>query len=72
MMNTIKSTIYTEAIFSNDEKHRYLLKKTWDEKKPACTVITMYPHLDGVLSLDFTTVLILNQLIQNDTVLYIL
>ena len=49
MMNTIKNTIHTEAIFSDDEQHRYLLKKTWDEKKPACTVITMYPHLDGVL-----------------------
>ena len=36
--------------------------QTWNEKKPACTVITMYPHLDGVLSLDLTTVLILNQL----------
>ena len=45
-MNTIKSTIHTEAIFSDDEQHRYLLKKTWDEKKPVCTVITMYPHLD--------------------------
>ncbi|HCZ0846876.1 TPA: hypothetical protein O2K63_002881, partial [Staphylococcus aureus] len=55
-MNTIKSTIHTEAIFSDDEQHRYLLKKTWDEKKAACTVITMYPHLDGVLSLDLTTV----------------
>lgn len=44
MMNTIKSTIHTEAIFSDDEQHRYLLKKTWDEKKAACTVITMYPH----------------------------
>ena len=41
-MNTIKSTIRTEAIFSDDEQHRYLLKKTWDEKKSACTVITMY------------------------------
>nr|BAB83491.1 unnamed protein product [Staphylococcus hominis] len=61
-MNTINSTIHTEAIFSSDKKHRYLLKKTWDEKKPTCTVITMYPHLDGVLSLDLTTVLILNQL----------
>ena len=45
-MNTIKSTIHTEAIFSDDEQHRYLLKKTWDEKKPVCTVITMYPHLE--------------------------
>ena len=33
-MNTIKSTIHTEAIFSDDEQHRYLLK-TWDDKKPA-------------------------------------
>ncbi|MGX0019764.1 DUF1643 domain-containing protein [Staphylococcus hominis] len=65
-MNTIKSTIYTEAIFSDDEQHRYLLKKTWDKKKPACTVITMYPHLDGVLSLDLTTVLILNQLANSE------
>ena len=56
-MNTIKSTIHTEAIFSDDEQHRYLLKKTWNKNKPACTVITMYPHLDGVLSLDLTTVL---------------
>ncbi len=66
MMNTIKSTIHTEAIFSDDEQHRYLLKKTWDEKKAACTVITMYPHLDGVLSLDLTTVLILNQLANSE------
>ncbi len=65
-MNTIKSTIHTEAIFSDDEQHRYLLKKAWDEKKAACTVITMYPHLDGVLSLDLTTVLILNQLANSE------
>ena len=32
-------------------------RKTWDEKKPF-TVITYAPHLDGVLSLDLTTVLI--------------
>ena len=36
--------------------------KTWDRKLPTCAVITMYPHLDGILSLDLTTVLILNQL----------
>ena len=65
-MNTIKSTIHTEVIFSDDEQHRYLLKKTWNEKKPACTVITMYPHLDSILSLDLTTVLILNQLANSE------
>ena len=61
-MNTIKSTIHTEAIFSDDEQHCYLHKKTWDEKKSAYTVITMYLHLDGILSLDLTTVRTLNQL----------
>ena len=50
-MNSITSIIETKAIFSDDEKHRYLLKKTWDRKLPTCTVITMYPHLDGILSL---------------------
>ncbi|MGW9988769.1 hypothetical protein ACUXDN_001059 [Staphylococcus hominis] len=48
-MNAITSIIETQAIFSDDEQHRYLLKKTWDRKLPTCTVITMYPHLDGVL-----------------------
>ena len=61
-MNAITSILETEAIFSDNEQHRYLLKKTWDRKLPTCTVITMYPHLDGILSLDLTTVLILNQL----------
>ena len=36
------------------------------KRKAACTVITMYPHLDGVLSLDLTTVLILNQLANSE------
>ena len=64
-MSTIKSAIHTEAIFSDDEQHRYLLKRH-GITKPACTVITMYPHLDGVLSLDLTTVLILNQLANSE------
>ncbi len=36
------------------------------KEKAARTVITMYPHLDGVLSLDLTTVLILNQLANSE------
>ena len=60
-MNAITSIIETKAIFSDDENIVIYLK-TWDRKLPTCTVITMYPHLDGILSLDLTTVLILNQL----------
>ena len=32
-METIKNTLETEAIFSDDQQHRYLLKKTWDSEK---------------------------------------
>ena len=31
-MKTIKSTLETEAIFSDDQQHRYLLKKTWNSE----------------------------------------
>ena len=60
-MQTIKNTLETEAIFSDDQQHRYLLKKTWDKDKQVITIITMYPHYDGVLNIDLTTQLIMNK-----------
>ncbi|MCT1508979.1 DUF1643 domain-containing protein [Staphylococcus cohnii] len=60
-METIKITLETEAIFSDDQQHRYLLKKTWDSEKQAITIITMYPHYDGILNIDLTTQLIMNK-----------
>lgn len=40
-MQTIKSTLETEDIFNDDQQHRYLLKKTWDEDKQTITMITI-------------------------------
>ncbi|MGW7956237.1 DUF1643 domain-containing protein [Staphylococcus xylosus] len=60
-MKTIKNTLETEAIFSDDQKHRYILKKTWDSEKQTITIITMYPHYDGILNIDLTTQLIMNK-----------
>ena len=60
-METIKSTLETEAIFSDEQQHRYLLKKTWDSEKQTITIITMYPHYDGILNIDLTTQLIMNK-----------
>ncbi|MDK9859640.1 DUF1643 domain-containing protein [Staphylococcus equorum] len=60
-MKTIKSTLETEAIFSDEQQHRYLLKKTWDSEKQTITIITMYPHYDGILNIDLTTQLIMNK-----------
>ena len=60
-MEILKSTLETEAIFSDDQQHRYLLKKTWDNEKQTITIITMYPHYDGILNIDLTTQLIMNK-----------
>ncbi|QKQ01960.1 DUF1643 domain-containing protein [Staphylococcus saprophyticus] len=65
-METIKSTLETEAIFSDDQQHRYLLKKTWDSEKQTITIITMYPHYDGILNIDLTTQLIMNKVSEMD------
>ena len=65
-MNTIKNTLETEAIFSDDQQHRYLLKKTWDSEKQTITIITMYPHYDGILNIDLTTQLIMNKVSEMD------
>ena len=65
-METFKSTLETEAIFSDDQQHRYLLKKTWDNEKQTITIITMYPHYDGILNIDLTTQLIMNKVSEMD------
>ena len=33
-METIKTTLTTEAVFSEDGTKRYRLTKTWDQKNP--------------------------------------
>ncbi|RTX70530.1 DUF1643 domain-containing protein [Mammaliicoccus sciuri] len=65
-MKSIKSVLETEAIFSEDKMHRYLLKKTWDIDKEVLTIITMYPHYDGVINVDLTTQLIINKVAEKD------
>ena len=65
-MQIIKSVLETEAIFSDDKQHRYLLKKIWDSDKQTVTIITMYPHYEGVLNIDLTTQLVMNKISEMD------
>ncbi|MHD0445112.1 DUF1643 domain-containing protein [Staphylococcus cohnii] len=53
-------------MFSDDKQHRYLLKKTWDEKKQSIVIITMYPNMTGMLQIDLTTQLIMNKISEID------
>ena len=42
-MKEVKSTLITEAVFSDDGTKRYLLRKTWDASKPKLTILMMAP-----------------------------
>lgn len=59
-MNTIVTTLKTEAVFSDDGVKRYLLRKTWDNKKPKLSIIMLAPSGASGIELDTTTLLVLN------------
>lgn len=59
-MNTIVTTLTTEAVFSDDRKKRYLLRKVWDAKKPRLTAIMLAPSAASGIELDSSTLLVLN------------
>lgn len=65
-MQNMQCTLETEAIFSDDNQHRYLLKKTWDNDKKIISVITCYPNFEGTKKLDLTTQLIMNKVVEMD------
>ena len=59
-MNTIETTLSTQAIFNDDGTKRYLLNKTWNETLPKITVIMLAPSEASGVALDTTTQLCLN------------
>ena len=65
-MLTDKATVKTEAIFSEDRKHRYLLRKEWEPKKPKATIIMTNPSTADMLTMDYTTLYIMNNVVKLD------
>lgn len=59
-MNIIETTLTTQAIFSDDNAKRYLLKKTWDTSLPKLTIVMLAPSIASGVELDSTTSLVLN------------
>ena len=59
-MNTITTTLVTEAVFSQDNTKRYLLKKIWNESLPKLAIIMLAPSIASGIELDSTTSLVLN------------
>ena len=65
-MLTDKATLKTEAIFSEDRRHRYLLRKEWNYKKPKATIIMTNPSTADMLTMDYTTLYIMNNIVKLD------
>ena len=63
-MNTITTTLVTEATYSEDGLNRYVLKKTWDEGKRRLAVIMLAPSDASAVSLDNTSMLVLNNAVR--------
>lgn len=59
-MNTITTTLTTEAVFSDDGLKRYKLIKTWDTALPKLAIIMLAPSAASGIALDNTTSLVLN------------
>ena len=56
----------TEAVFSDDREHRFLLRKEWDAKKLKATVIMTNPSMADMVIMDYTTLYIQNNLHRLD------
>lgn len=61
-----KSAMRTEAVFSDDRKHRYLLRKEWDAKKPKATIIMTNPSTADLHMMDYTSLFTINNLVKLD------
>lgn len=65
-MLTEKAILKTETVFSEDRRHRYLLRKEWDTKKPKVTIIMTNPSSTDLMTMDYTTLYIMNNVVRLD------
>ena len=61
-MKVFENTIKTVAIFSDDNNHRVLLRKTWDDDLKKAAFLMIFPASNDVSVTDLTTILVLNGL----------
>ena len=59
-METITTTLTTEAIFNDNRTKRFLLRKVWDKNLPKLTIVMLAPSEASGVALDTTTQLVLN------------
>lgn len=49
------TVIKSKAIFSDDKKHRLLLRREWDNEKKTAMIVMINPNTADTLCMDLTT-----------------
>ena len=65
-MQTETTTMQTTVIYNDDKTHRYLLRKEWDSDKPSAEIIMLYPSSADTVTVDHTTMFVLQNLERLD------
>ncbi len=63
--NTITGEMNTTAVFSKDNRHRYLLSKQWDESMPKATILMIRAGTADTVRIDTTTMLCVSNAYDN-------
>lgn len=61
-MKSETTMVKSKALFSDDRMHRLLLRKEWDRSKKSAMVIMINPNTADTVSMDMTTMLVINNL----------
>lgn len=61
-MQTETTILKSKAMFSDDRKHRLLLRHEWNADKKSAMIIMINPNTADTLSMDMTTMFVLNNL----------
>ncbi|WP_195513947.1 DUF1643 domain-containing protein [Turicibacter sanguinis] len=61
-----RGSIRSEAVFSDDYTHRFILRKEWNKEKKKAVVIMIQPNTSDPYELDLTTVRVINNLNRLD------
>lgn len=61
-MQTDTTILKSKAMFSDDGKHRLLLRHEWNAEKKSAMIIMINPNTADTLCMDMTTMLVLNNL----------
>lgn len=65
-MQTETTTMQTTVIYNDDKTHRYLLRKEWNSDKPSAEIIMLYPSFADTVTVDHTTMFVLQNLERLD------